>query len=1115
MVGLSGLAAGLLLPPAGRTLAWFIPLVDGATVLSLVVAASMAGIDVIVRQERSALPYVAIGASVAPLWLAHLLAFTGVVEPAAIGGQDGGVLFHLGHIAMPVLIIWVLLQPPGALSNPRRTVTRLVVLALALVTALVGISVAVGPPIQSLMLKEHFTAANTAMLGAEGIAVAVAICLYALGRRGDSRFEAAVTGALILLGFEAIVELISKTPYDAAWYAAAALRVDPALLLMAGLLSLYGPSLRAQRLAEVRHHILEEVDAQLRLSVEVSPVAVIATDQTGVVTAWNPRAETMFGWSAPEAIGQSLWTLAAPADWQKSLRRRARRLVRAGWHHSPQAIELTGLHRDGRAFPIELILAARQGPGGNAILVCLVRQLDAPNGDGLPAGLRVAVTEPLVTSPTWAEAAPRVLQGICEELDCEVGEFWAVDREADVLHLEHTWHQAAPELGRFATQRSSLRISRGKGLVGAVWKTGSAYWSADLSRDRRIRPNEIPAESRLRSGGAFAIRNQTGTIGVLALFARRRVRLDRFRLQRLDELARDLGGLIERKRSEDAMRASGQRIRAVLDHVVDGLITFDENGRIESFNPSAQRLLGYQASEITAQDLKLLIAESHRAEFLVQLKSILRPGRRTASSVTYETLGRRKDGSTFPLEFSINQVRLGNGRLYLGLLRDVTERKAQTEALEYRALHDSLTGLPNRTFLADRLEQTLLTAQRERQTRAFLILDLNGFKQVNDTLGHDQGDHVLQDFARRLRRVLRKADTVARVGGDEFAILPAGATDTPRAILIAEKVLDALEPPLQLGEHSVEIGSSIGIAVYPEHGEDATTLARNADIAMYVAKRARTGYSVYAPEHGAYPSARPPLIATLGAAIDQLELLLHYQPIVDLRTGEPQSVEALVRWGHPKHGLLLPNDFVPAAEQTELIHPLTAWVLNEALRQAHAWQAAGIQLAVAVNLSARNLLDPDLVETIRALLQTWAVSPENLILEITERTTLATQDFEALRLLRGLGVRLAIDDFGTGYSSLTYLKNLPLFEVKIDRSFVTDMVGNQDDANIVRSTIDLGHSMGLRVVAEGVSDSGTAEALARLNCDYVQGFFIARPMAGSEVATWVQGIRSQLGQRPQ
>jgi diguanylate cyclase (GGDEF)-like protein/PAS domain S-box-containing protein len=1094
---------------------WFVPLVDGATVLSLVVAASMAGIDVIVRQERSALPYVAIGGVVAPLWLAHLLTFTGVLQPLGIGAQDGELFFHLGHLAMPLLLIWVLLQPGGSLSNPRRTVTILVTVAISVVIAIVTTSVGLGPAFQSLTLKEHFTAVNNALLAAESVPLVALICLFVLGRRGDSRFETALTGAIVLLAFEAIVEFLSNTPFDAAWYAAAALRLDPPLLLMAGLLSLYGPSVRALQVAESRHRMLEELDAHLKLTVEMSPVAVISTDHAGTITGWNPRAETIFGWLESEAIGQPLWTLVAAADWQKALRRRVRRLGKTKFHPPAQMMELTGVHRVGRAFPIELILAARQGPGANAILVCLVRQLAAPDGDGLPAGVRVAVTEPFISSSTWAEAAPRVLQGICDELGWELGEFWEVDRAADVLRLEHSWHRPIAELERFTTLRRDLKVVRGRGLLGRVWKTGRPYWTSDLPKDPNGVAREVMADIKLRSGGAFAIRDGGEVVGVLAVFTRRRVRLDRFRLERLEQLAADLGGLIEQKRSDEAMRASGQRIRAVLDHVVDGLITFDEHARIDSFNPAAQLLLGYGADEVIGENLGRLIGEPQRDEFLLQLKNSLRPGRRHATSASYETVGRRKDGTVFPLEFSINQVRLGNGRLYIGLLRDITERKAQTEALEYRALHDSLTGLPNRTFLADRLEQALLSAQRERQPRAFLVLDLDGFKQVNDLLGHQQGDRVLQEVARRLRRILRKADTVARIGGDEFAILPAGATDPARAILIAEKIHDALQAPLQLGEHTLEIGTSIGIAVYPEHGDDGTTIARHADVAMYVAKRAGTGYSVYAADQGSYPSVRQPLIAALGAAIDQLELLLHYQPMVDLRNGAPQSVEALVRWGHPRHGLLLPNDFVPAAEQTELIHPLTAWVLNEALRQAHAWHAGGIDLPVAVNLSARNLLDPDLPETIRGMLQTWSVPPENLMLEITERTTLATQDFETLRRLHELGVRLAIDDFGTGYSSLTYLRNLPLFEVKIDRSFVTDMVGNQDDLAIVRSTIDLGHSMGLMVVAEGVNSAETAEALGRLGCDFVQGFFVARPMPGSEIAAWFQGLKNRLEQRPQ
>jgi diguanylate cyclase (GGDEF)-like protein/PAS domain S-box-containing protein len=1107
-VGASALAAALLLPPGGRALSWFVPLLDGATVLSATVIATIAGIDVIVRQERSGLPYVGFGASVAALWLAHLLSFTGVLLPAVVGAQDSGLIFHLCRIAMPALLIWALLQPPGSLANPRRLVTMVVVAALTAAGAAVGVTIALDP-----ILKSRLAEVSTALFVAEAIAVATAGGLFSVGRRGDPRFAGALLGALILLGFETIVQARSQVPFDAAWYAAAALRFDPALLLMAGLLSLYGSSVRAERVAETRHRMLEELEAHFKLTVEMSPVAVISADATGTITSWNSRAESMFGWSSTEAIGQLLWAVVAASDWQRMLRRRVRRLGSAGNHQPPQAMELTAAHRSGRAFPIELILASRPADSDQVTLVCLARELAPPEGGALPTSLRVAVTEPLATTPSWTEAAPRVIQGICDEFGWDIGEFWVVDRGADALRLEHAWQRPSAELDRFTAMRRETRVARGRGLLGLVWKTGAPYWAPDLRRDSKMSPAELLGGAKLRSGGAFAVRQGTEIVGVLAFFSRRRVRLDRFRLERLDELARDLGDLIQRKRSEEAMRASGQRIRAVLDNVVDGLITFDDNLRMESFNPAAQRLFGYEADEVIGQDLKLLIAESQQTEFLAQLRNTLRPGKRHAISATYETVGRHKGGSAFPLEFSLNQVRLGNGRLFIGLLRDISERKALTEALEYRALHDSLTGLPNRTFLVDRLEQALLAAHREGQPRALLVLDLNGFKEVNDTLGHDQGDRVLQEVARRLRRALRKADTVGRLGGDEFAVLPAGATDTPRAILIAEKLLETLEPPLQLDEHTVGIGTSIGVAIYPEHGEDATTLARHADLAMYVAKRARSGYSVYAPEAASYPPVRPPLIAALGAAIDQLELLLHYQPIVDLRTGAAASVEALVRWGHPRHGLLLPNDFVPAAEQTELIHPLTRWVMNEALRQAHAWRASGVDLAVAVNLSARNLLDPELVDTVGGLLQAWATPPEKLILEITERITLTDQDFEVLRLLHGLGVRLAVDDFGTGYSTLTYLRSLPLSEVKIDRSFVTDMITNQDDAAIVQSTIDLGHRMGLTVVAEGVNNAETAEALAALKCDSLQGFYVGRPMPGSEMTAWVEGLQDRLGLR--
>jgi diguanylate cyclase (GGDEF)-like protein len=438
-----------------------------------------------------------------------------------------------------------------------------------------------------------------------------------------------------------------------------------------------------------------------------------------------------------------------------------------------------------------------------------------------------------------------------------------------------------------------------------------------------------------------------------------------------------------------------------------------------------------------------------------------------------------------------------------------TELLGYLNRLQYQVLHDPLTGLPNRTFFRERLEQVLLAAQRELKPCALLLMDLDGFKQVNDQYGHLVGDRLLAQVATRLRLVLRKADMVARVGGDEFAVVPWGATDSSRATLVAEKILQSLEPAIVIDGQSIEVRASIGIATYPQHGEDADSILHVADIAMYAAKHARSGYSIFAPV-GDETGNSTPLIGKLGAAIDQFELLLHYQPIIELSSGHTTRVEALARWGHPKHGLLLPDDFIPAAEESALIKPLTTWVLNEALGQIHNWHRAGIELAVAVNLSPQNLLESDLPDLIRELLTTWQVSPESLTLEITERSLLSAEADQTMRRLYAVGVRLAVDDFGTGYSSLAYLKRLPLHEIKIDGSFVADMVANGDDATIVKSTIDLGHNLGLSVVAEGVETAETAAMLTQYGCDQMQGFQVCHPVPAATLGPWLRARRRWL-----
>jgi diguanylate cyclase (GGDEF)-like protein len=406
------------------------------------------------------------------------------------------------------------------------------------------------------------------------------------------------------------------------------------------------------------------------------------------------------------------------------------------------------------------------------------------------------------------------------------------------------------------------------------------------------------------------------------------------------------------------------------------------------------------------------------------------------------------------------------------------------------ALRDVLTGLPNRALFTDRVERALMAAKREGTHPVVMLLDLDRFKEVNDTLGHPAGDELLRLIGPRIASVLRSSDTVARLGGDEFGVLLPDAPSAGAGVEVAEKIMVALEAPFALDGVELEIGASLGIAVFPDHGEDVETLVQRADVAMYGAKAGRTGSEI---------SAADPLslIGDLRRAMDEDELSVVYQPKVGLVSGEVEGVEALVRWRHPDHGLVLPADFVRHAEHTGLIRPLTMLVLDQALGQVAAWRDAGLDLRVAVNISARSLLDRSLADDIASLLRAHRVPPRALELELTERTIHADPERAAsvLGALGRLGIGLLVDDFGTGVSSVSDLHRLPVEEIKIDRSLL-------GDAAVVRSTIALAKSLDLRITAEGIEDEQTRRRLAALGVDYGQGYLFSAPLSGEALAAW-------------
>lgn len=432
------------------------------------------------------------------------------------------------------------------------------------------------------------------------------------------------------------------------------------------------------------------------------------------------------------------------------------------------------------------------------------------------------------------------------------------------------------------------------------------------------------------------------------------------------------------------------------------------------------------------------------------------------------------------------------------------ERKRVEETIQHMAYYDPLTDLPNRTLFHDRLQQAIFTAQRENKSVALLLIDLDRFKEINDTLGHYCGDLVLQQMGPRLRGVLRECDTIARFAGDEFAmVLP--STNSEGATQVAQKILKVLEPPFKIENLPIVVEASIGIALCPDHSTNADNLIQRADVAMYVAKEAGSGYAVYIPNRDQRSPPRLALMGELRHAIDHGQLFLHYQPKIDLRTGRVAGVEALVRWQHPEYGFIPPDDFIAPAERTGLIKPLTLWVLHTALRQCRAWHQVEFPISMSVNLSARNLQDPEFSDQIAGLLENSGVAPTDLELEITESAIMSGPGHAMgiLTRLRQMGIGLSIDDFGTGYSSLGHLKKLPVDEIKIDKSFVKDMVMDGDDAVIVRSTIDLAHHLGLKVVAEGVESREIFERLVELGCDAAQGYYMSRPLPADELAHWL------------
>jgi diguanylate cyclase (GGDEF)-like protein/PAS domain S-box-containing protein len=568
---------------------------------------------------------------------------------------------------------------------------------------------------------------------------------------------------------------------------------------------------------------------------------------------------------------------------------------------------------------------------------------------------------------------------------------------------------------------------------------------------------------------------------------------------RLRELSRQLA------HEAKARRRSDLRYRDLFENAHDIVFTYDLDCRLTAVNAAAQAVLGYSRDELLGMDPGLLIP-GDQWERLQQMLADCLAG--TAGNRSYEIEWQPREGDRVVLEISPLLLEIdGRPAGIQGIARDVTERRRTEAALRHQALHDPLTGLANRVLLSDRLDQALKQAARLGDSLAVLILDVDDFKAVNDTFGHQVGDELLREIGVRLRASTRETDTIARMGGDEFGILLPGLEGRHDAEHGARRLIAAFEEPLEVDGHRLAVGASLGIALYPEHGDDAAGLLRRADVALYAAKRAARRSSFYATEDDQFSPRRLALRAELREAIENDGLEVHFQPKVACATARVVGVEALVRWRHPEHGLMAPDQFIPIAEHSGLIAPLTGVVLRRSLAARAAWAELGWQLPVAINLSPRQLHDRQLPDTIATLLSSVGATAGGIQFELTESAVMADVEraLDILGRLERMGVKLSIDDFGTGYSSLSHLRRLPVAEIKIDKSFVLDLADNRPDRTIVRGIVDLGHNLGLSVAAEGVQNEETLELLTGFGCDVAQGHHLGRPMPAAELAEWLRG----------
>ncbi|HEV2608825.1 MAG TPA: EAL domain-containing protein [Noviherbaspirillum sp.] len=727
----------------------------------------------------------------------------------------------------------------------------------------------------------------------------------------------------------------------------------------------------------------------------------------------------------------------------------------------------------------------------------------------LRQSMEYAVTRLLADSRSIEETMPQVLETICQTAGWACGALWTLNRQKDAFERTAVWSQKHSRLDSFFQHsKHAIKLPACAGLIGRTLLLSEPVWIDDVTLDPHFPRANAARETGLHAAFAFPVQAGGEILGVMEFFRRRVQKPDSELLESAHIMGRQIGQFFERKQAENALRESEAHFRSLVEQASDSFYVHDLAGNILDVNQHGCDSLGYSREELLARrvtDIDVDLSLDELQYLHEQVKS--------RKPVALESRHMRKDGTTFPVEIRMGPINIDGQQHTLSLVRDISQRKEMEEHIQHLAYHDALTGLPNRAMFNHHLHHAATQAQRHNKRMAVLFIDLDRFKSVNDSLGHDAGDRLLQEMSGRISACMQAEDVialgadrhfVARLGGDEFVVLIEEVPDSGRIGQIAQKILSAMVREHALDGQPVQITASIGISLFPEDGRNGFTLMKHADMAMYRAKQSgKNMFQFYSPQIDSHSTQLLAMEIALRRAIEAGELALHYQPKVDAGTGAITGMEALVRWKHPDLGLVSPAHFIPLAEETGLIVPLSKWVLTEACRQNKSWQRQGLPaLRIAVNLSPRQFSDENLAAETARVLKDAGMDPALLELEITESMMMydTERTVRILSEIRNMGIRIAIDDFGIGYSSLSHLKQFQVDIIKIDRSFIRDIPHDQADAAIAHAIIAMGKSLKATVVAEGVETVAQLNFLRERGCDEIQGYYFGRPLPADDFA---------------